>query len=173
MLFRSLGLLSGRTYLNNADVYNTSVPQSFWVDNQDNLIVSDTSGVSRTQLNNQFIWLVNYEAVPTASSNIVTRLYENIGNTFVPANNNSITNILSLTEYNVGYSENQTLAFVSSNNSLLDNSKWKDVSLSVGSTTKFLTTIHPVVNDLSKIVETNQDKVHTVEASGEIGRAHI
>jgi hypothetical protein len=163
-----LGLLSNRTYLNNLDVYNTSVPQAFWVDNQDNLIVSDSSGVSRTQINNQFIWLVNYEAVPTQNQNIVTRLYENIGNTFIPANNNSITNILSLTEYNVGYSENQTLAFVSSNNSLLDNSKWKDVSVSVGSTTKFLTTIHPVINDLSKVVETNQDKVHTVEASGEI-----
>ena len=162
-----LGLLSNRTYANNPDVYNTSVPQGFWVDNQDQLIFSDVSGISKTQVNNQFIWLVNYEAV-TSQTNVVTRLYENVGNNFISANNNSITNILSLTEYNVGYNENQSLAFLSSNNSLLDNSKWKDISVSVGSTTKFLTTIHPVVNDLSNIVETNQDKVKSIEASSEV-----
>jgi len=162
-----LGLLSNRTYANNGDVYNTNVPQGFWVDNQDQLIFSDVSGVSKTQVNNQFIWLVNYEAV-TSSSNVVTRLFENIGNNFVAANNNSITNILSLTEYNVGYNENQSLSFLSSNSSILDNSKWKDVSVSVGSTTKFLTTIHPVINDLSNIVETNQDKVRSIDGGGEI-----
>lgn len=161
-----LGLLSNRTYANNADVYNTGVPQSFWVNNQDELIFSDVSGVSKTQVNNQFIWLVNYEAV-TSQTNIVTRLSENIGNSFTNLNNNSITNILSLNEYNVGYSENQPLSFVSSNNSLLDNSKWQDTTLSVGSTTKFLTTIHPVINEIDNIIETNQDKVKTIEGSGE------
>lgn len=162
-----LGLLSNRTYSNNPDVYNNAVPQSFWVNNQDELIFSDVSGVSKTQTNNQFIWLVNYESV-TSQTNVVTRLSENIGNNFLTLNNNSITNILSLTEYNIGYSENQSLAFVSSNNSLLDNGKWKDISVSVGSTTKFLTSIHPVINELDNIVETNQDKVHSVDGGGEI-----
>ena len=162
-----LGLLSNRTYSNNPDVYNPGVPQSFWVNNQDELIFSDVSGVSKTQVNNQFIWQVNYESV-TSQTNVVTRLAENIGNVFTTVNNNSITNILSLNEYNIGYSENQSLAFVSSNSSLLDNAKWIDTTVSVGSTTKFLTTIHPVINEITDIVETNQDKVKSVDGGGEV-----
>ena len=104
----------------------------------------------------------------TSQTNVVTRLAENVGNGFTTVNNNSITNILSLNEYNVGYSENQSLAFVSSNNSLLDNAKWIDTTISVGSTTKFLTTIHPVINEITDIVETNQDKVKSVDGGGEI-----
>ncbi len=160
-----LGLLSNRTYINNADAYNTGVPQTFWANNQDELIFTDVSGVSKTQINNQFIWLVNYESV-TSQTNVVTRLAENIGNSFDVSN--SITNILSLNEFNVGYSENQPLSFKSSNNSLLDNSKWIDTTVSVVSTTKFLTTIHPVVNDLQDIVETNQDKIKTIDGGGEL-----
>lgn len=162
-----LGLLSGRTYQQNTDVYNTQVPQSFWINNQDELLFTDVSGVSKTQVNNQFIWLVNYEAV-TSQTNVVSRLSENVGNNFTTINNNSITNTLSLNEYNLGYLENSPLAFVSNNNSLLDNSKWIDTTISVGSTTKFLTTIHPVINQLSDITETNQDKVKSLEASGEV-----
>lgn len=160
-----LGLLSNRTYQNNSDVYNTGVPQSFWVNNQDELIFTDVSGVSNTQVNNQFIWMVNYESV-TSQTNVVTRLSENIGNDF--SSSNSITNILSLNEYNVGYSENQSLSFLSTNNSLLDNSKWIDRTISVGSTTKFLTSIHPVINELQDIVETNQDKVKTLNGNTEM-----
>jgi hypothetical protein len=163
-----LGLLSGKNYdTTNGDVYNSGVPQTFWVNNHDELIFNDVSGVSKTQVNNQFIWMVNYEAV-TNNAQTVTRLSENIGNNFVASNNNSITNILSLNEYNVGYFENQSLAFKSSNNSLLDNSKWIDTTISVGSTTKFLTTIHPVVNEITDIVETNVDKVHSIVGGGEI-----
>jgi hypothetical protein len=109
--------------------------------------------------------MVNYEAV-TNNAQTVTRLSENIGNNFTTTN--SITNILSLNEYNVGYYENQSLAFASSNNSLLDNSKWIDNTVSVGSTSKFLTTIHPVVNEITDIVETNVNKVHSVIGGGEI-----
>lgn len=163
----ALGLLSDRTYSNNSDVYNSNVPQTFWVNNQDQLIFSDVSGVSKTQVNNQFLWQVNYESV-TSQTNVVTRLSENIGNSFTTNNNNSITNILSLSEYNLGYSENQSLAFVSTNNSLLDNSKWIDTTVSVGSTTKFLTTIHPVINEITDLVESNQDKVKSIEGEGEI-----
>ena len=161
-----LGLLSNRTYSNNPDVYNTNVPQSFWVNNQDELIFTDVSGVSKTQVNNQFIWQVNYEAV-TSQTNVVTRLSENIGNSFVSNSSNSLTNILSLDEYNLGYSEQQPLNFISSNSSLLDNDKWIDDSISVGSTTKFLTSIHPVIGELDNIVETNQDKVKTYDGGEE------
>lgn len=160
-----LGLLSNRTYSNNPDVYNSSVPQVFWVNNQDELIFSDASGISKSQVNNQFIWAVNFESV-TSQSNTLTRLSENIGNSFTQ--NNSITDVLSLTEYNVGYSEQQSLSFASSNTSLLDNSKWVDTTVSVGSTVKFLTTIHPVVNSLEEIVETNQDKVKSISGGDEV-----
>jgi hypothetical protein len=85
-----LGLLSNRTYLQNSSVYNTSVPQSFWVNEKDELMTSDISGSTKTQINNQFIWSVNYDSVSDSS---VAKLSENIGNNFTT--NNSITGILS------------------------------------------------------------------------------
>ena len=69
----ALGLLSSRTYLQNPDVYNTGAPQTFWVSDQDELITSDISGQTRTQLNNQYIWTVNYDSVLDTS---VTKLTE-------------------------------------------------------------------------------------------------
>jgi hypothetical protein len=163
----NLGLLSGSLYSSNTDFYNTQVPQTFWINPQDELLFSDVSGTSRTQLNNQFLWAVNYETI-TSQSNIVSRLAENIGNSFVAQSSNSITDILSLDEYNIGYSETQTLNFVSNNSSLLDNSKWIDDTISVGSTTKFLTTIHPVINELEELVEDNQDKIKTLDGGDEV-----
>ena len=163
----NLGLLSDSLYNSNSDFYNAQVPQVFWVNPQDELLFSDVSGVSRTQLNNQFLWVVNYETI-TSQSNIVSRLSENIGNSFVAQSSNSLTDFLSLDEYNIGYSEAQTLNFVSNNSSLLDNSKWVDDTVSVGSTTKFLTTIHPVINELEDIVEDNQDKIKTLDGGEEI-----
>jgi len=161
-----LGLLSNRTYQQNADVYNTVVPQTFWVNSQDEILFTDLLGISKSQLNNQFIWMVNYETV-TGQNNVVSRLSENIGNSFATVNSNSLTDTLSLNEYNVGYSESQPLNFLSNNNSLLDSSKWIDTTISVGSTTKFLTSIHPVVNELEDLVETNQDKVKTFKGEGD------
>ena len=155
----ALGLLSNRTYLQNPNVYNTGVPQTFWVNDHDELITSDISGQTRTQLDNQFIWTVNYDSVLETS---VTKLTENIGNTFNTNASNSITNILSSSEYNVGFNETAILSFVSNNKSLLDPSKWIDTNISVSSTTKLLTTIHPVVPNLETIVETNSEKVKTV-----------
>jgi hypothetical protein len=49
-----------------------------------------------------------------------------------------------------------------SNKSLLEPSKWIDTSTSVASTTKLLTSIHPVVQDLETVSETNSQKVKTV-----------
>ena len=157
----ALGLLSGRTYLQNPDVYNTGAPQTFWVNDQDELITSDISGQTRTQLNNQYIWTVNYDSVLDTS---VTKLTENIGNLFTTNSTNSLTNILSSTEYNLGYNETSILSFVGSNKSLLDSDKWIDTNVSSSSTSKLLTSIHPVVPNLETIVETNSDKVKTINA---------
>ena len=156
-----LGLLSNRTYLQNPDVYNTSAPQTFWVNNQDELQTSEISGQTRTQLNNQFIWMVNYDSV---LENTVTKLSENIGNQFSESTvvNNSITNTLGSPEYNLGYNETTILSFVGNNKSLLDPSKWIDTTTSVSSTTKLLSTVHPVVQNLETIVETNSDKIKTI-----------
>ncbi len=155
----ALGLLSNRTYVQNADVYNTNAPQNFWVNDQDELITSDITGQTRTQLSNQFIWMVNYDSV---TSNTVSKLSENIGNLFSSNNSNSVTSILSSTEYNVGYAETSILSFVGNNKSLLDPAKWIDPTVSVASTNKLLTTIHPVVKDLELITETNSEKVKTI-----------
>lgn len=155
-----LGLLSGRTYLQNPDVYNQGAPQSFWVNDQDELITSDVSGQTRTQLNNQFLWMVNYDSV---TQNTVAKLSENIGNNFT--SNNSIAGVLGSTEYNIGYNETSILSLVGNNKSLLDPSKWIDTRVSVASTTKLLTTIHPVVKDLESIVENNTNKVKIIETN--------
>ncbi len=153
-----LGLLSSRDYT-SADIYNTSAPQTFWVNDQNELITSNISGSTKTQLNNQFLWMVNYEGITQSSA---VALSDNIGNNFAINKNNSITNILSSSEFNLGYSEKSVLAFVNNNNSLLDSTKWNDPSTSIASTTKLLSTVHPVVSDLDNIVEVNSDKVKTV-----------
>lgn len=154
-----LGLLSNRTYTLNPEVYNSGAPQIFWINDQDELITSDITGQTRTQLDNQFLWGINYDSV---NSLTVTKLSENIGNSFITSDNNSITSVLGSTEYNIGYNENTILNFVGNNNSLLDLNKWIDSSISVSSTTKLLTSVHPVVQSLEDIVESNSEKVKTI-----------
>lgn len=154
-----LGLLSNRTYLQNAEVYNQNAPQTFWVNDQDELITSDITGQTRTQLSNQFIWSVNYDSV---TSNTVSKLSENIGNLFQTNNSNSLASILASTEYNIGYAETSVLSLVGNNKSLLDPAKWIDPTVSVASTNKLLTTIHPVVKDLELITELNSSKVKSL-----------
>lgn len=156
-----LGLLSDKNYTSNANAYNSNSPQVFWVNDHDELLSTDTTGQTRTQTNNQFIWAVNYSSI---TSNSVNKLSENIGNTFKSKGSNSITNVLSSNEYNIGYNETSILSFIGNNKSILDNSKWLDTNVTVSSTTKLLTTIHPVVKDLEDIVETNSDKVYTMNA---------
>ena len=159
-----LGLLSSRTYTSgNTDVYNSAAPQVFWVNTNDELITSDVTGQTKTQINNQYIWSVNYDSVTSTS---VNKIGDNIGNSFNTTNSNSVTNILGSTEFNLGYGESTLLSFIGNNKSILDNSKWIDAASSVSSTTKLLTTIHPVVQNLENIIETNSDKIHNV-ASGE------
>lgn len=164
----SLGLLSSRTYTSgtNTDIYNNAVPQVFWVDDQDQLITSDVTGLSKTQVDNQFIWNVNYDSI---NQTTVTKLSDNIGNLFGTSGNNSITDILSSTEFNVGYSDSSVLGFVGNNNSLKDSTKWVDTSVSISSSNKLLTTIHPVVSDLQNIVDTNSTKIHTLKGGSNNG----
>ena len=156
-----LGLLSSRNYLTNTSVYNSNAPQIFWVNDQDELITSDSTGQTRTQLNYQYIWSTNYDSV---TANTVNKLSENIGNTFNNRGSNSITSVLGSTEYNIGYYENTILNFIGNNKSILDNSKWIDTTVSVNSTTKLLTSIHPVVKKLENIVETNTDQTKTINS---------
>ena len=155
-----LGLLSNRTYLQNPDVYKDDIPQTFWVNNQDELITSDISSTTRSQLNNQFVWSVNYDSVSNTS---LGKLGENIGNSFGGTVNNSITSVLGSNEFNVGYSENSILNFNSNNKSLLETTKWVDNNVSISSTTKLLTSIHPVVGSLEELVETNSDKIKSID----------
>jgi hypothetical protein len=152
-----LGLLSNRTYLQNSQVYSTRVPQIFWVNDKDELLTSDISGSTKTQVNYQYLWSVNYD---TVSETTVTQLAENIGNNFTT--NNSITSILSNNEFNLGYNETGVLSMIGNNKSLLEPTKWTDNAITVASTNKLLTTIHPVIADLEKITETNSEKVKIV-----------
>ena len=158
-----LGLLSNRDY-SGSSIYNSSAPQVFWVNPDHELLFTDVSGSTKTQLNNQFIWCLNYDSV---TQNNLSKVSENIGNSFVNLENNSLVDKLSLTEYNIGYSENTALNFVSSNNSLTDTSKWVDTISSVSSETKLLTTIHPVIDTLETLVEDNEDKVKTMNGNTE------
>jgi hypothetical protein len=166
----SLGLLSSKIYLQNSSAYNSKAPQVFWVNNQDELLFSDISGSSRTQLNNQFIWCVNYDSVRDQS---VTKLSENIGNRFKLIKGktliakNSLTPVLGSNQYNLGYNENSILSFVGNNRSLLEFTKWIDPLSTVASTTKLLTSIHPVIPNLESIVENNTDKIKTINSGDE------
>jgi len=155
-----LGLLSDKSYTSYSTAYNSGSPQVFWVNDQDELIASDVTGQTRTQMNNQFAWAVNYDSI---TSNTVNKLSENIGNGFKSKGKNSITNILASTQYNIGYNETSILSFVGNNKSLLDNAKWLDTNVTVSSTTKLLTTIHPVVKNIEDLTETNSDKVYTMK----------
>jgi hypothetical protein len=152
-----LGLLSGKTYLQNSPVYNQGVPQAFWVNEKDELMTSDISGSTKTQVNNQFLWQVNYDSI---SETTTTKLSENIGNAFTV--NNSITSVLGSNEFSIGYNETSVLNFLGNNKSLLEPSKWIDNTVSVASTTKLLTSIHPIVPEIEKIVESNSEKVKTL-----------
>ncbi len=156
-----LGILSNRNYLQNSIAFNPNAPQVFWVNNVDDLLKSDVSGQTRTQLNNQYIWNINYESV---TDNQVSRLSENIGNQFIEKNTNSITSILESTQYNIGYNETSILSFSGNNNSLLDPSKWIDETPSASSVEKLLTTIHPVIKDMENIVETNNEKIKNIRS---------
>jgi hypothetical protein len=80
----------------------------------------------------------------------------------VDNDSNSITSVLSSSEFNIGYNETTSLLFVGNNKSLLDTKKWIDDSTSVSSQTKLLSTIHPVTPTLESLTETNTEKLKTL-----------
>jgi hypothetical protein len=162
----ALGLVSNRTYDNNNLTYNSNSPQTFWVNDRDELLFNTSTGNTKTQLNYQYLWNVNFDN--SNSDNITTKLARNIENDFIAENSNSITDVLSSTEYNVGYNETSILEFVGNNNSLLDNRKWVDESQTVKSASKLLTTVHPSIQNIEDLVENNSDKIKSFKSGQEL-----
>lgn len=154
----TLGLISGKSYI-SSNFYNTDAPQGFWVNMQDELLTSDITGKTNTQLNNQFIWLMNYDGIV---NNITSKIYDNIGNEFENDNSNSIVNVLSSNSYNIGYKVDNILRLNGNNKSLLENGKWLDRNVSISSTTKFLSSIHPVIKELEYLQENNSERVKSL-----------
>ena len=154
-----LGLISSFSYT-DTDVYAPSLPQVFWVDKNDNLITVDSTTNTKTQMDNQFVWSVNYESSASSTQN---RLADNIGNSF--AESNSLIRVLSTTQYNLGYGESTKISFKSGNKSLTDPEKWTDPTRSADAASAFLTTVHPVVTKLEDVVETNSEKTRTLAAN--------
>tara|TARA_R110000772_G_scaffold20466_2_gene56722 strand:+ start:38219 stop:41605 length:3387 start_codon:yes stop_codon:yes gene_type:complete len=166
-----LGLLSNRSYVDDKVIYSNSSPQSFWINDRDELLYNTSTGITNNQLDNQYLWSVNFDSGNNTNkfaTTITNKLSENIGNDFTTDNSNSITSILSSSEYNVGYNESTILEFVGNNNSLLDIKKWTDVSPSVKSANKLLTTVHPSIQNLEDLVENNTDKVKGFKAKQEL-----
>ena len=157
-----LGIISSKQYT-SGDIYDSRVPQVIWVNDQDELLVSNTKGVTNTQLDHQYLWSVNYTSL---TQNLqATKLSDNIGNDFLSTGNNSLTDVLSSNEFNLGYSENALLNFVNDNNSLFDPQKWIDQTETVASETKLLSTCHPTTPRLEDLVESNAKKVKEVTSS--------
>jgi len=70
---------------------------------------------------------------------------------------------LKSSSFNVGYNENTTLNFNSNNIYLTEYSKWIDSNSGSDSSTKLLTTVHPVCKKLEDLVETNTDLIKYVK----------
>ena len=105
------------------------------------------------------MWSVNFES---SSSNAQSRVAENIGNNFT--SNNSLVTVLSDSSYNLGYSGNNKLSFVGDNKSLTEQSKWINTGGGIDAQTQFLTTVHPVVQNIENLVEKNDSKIKTISA---------
>jgi hypothetical protein len=162
----TLGLLSNRLYNPNTNgaVLSSSAPQVFWVDQQDQLLMTNVTGVTKTQLDNQWIWCVNYDSL---NQNTVTKLGQNVANNFLNQQSNSLTSVLSSNEYNLGFSNEEILSFVGNNVSLFDRTKWIDDFPTISSTTKLLTTIHPRIPSLERIQETNPEKIFYLDGGAQ------
>lgn len=159
-----LGLVSSMTYT-SGDNYATNLPQVFWVNTNNEFITKDDSSQTKTQIDNQFVWSVNFD---TAKANEDSKLAENIGNDFQKNNSNSISKILSSEKYNVGYGGSNRLAFVGENKALQDPAKWIDVASGVQALNLFQTTVHPVTPTLEDIRETNSEKTRQIAGMNEI-----
>ena len=157
-----LGIISSKEYT-SGDIYDTRVPQVMWVNDQDELLVSNQKGVTNTQLDYQYLWSVNFTSLTQNLQG--TKLSDNIGNDFLAVGDNSLTDVLSSKEFNLGYSENELLNFVGDNNSIFDPQKWIDQTETISSETKLLTTCHPMTPRLEDLVESNAKKIKEVTST--------
>ena len=159
----SLGLLSNK--LNNYEnLYSPNVPQTFWVNERDELLFNNSTGKSQTQLNNQFIWQVNY--VEKTETTITGTSYD-ISNSITTVDN-GLVDVLSKSEYTLGYKGLSILNFNNYNSSLMEMSKWSDKKVTVASNNKLLTTVHPATQSLEYLTEKNQDLTRTLKAQDSI-----
>jgi hypothetical protein len=156
----SLGLLSGSQYTSNIDIFKSDSPQVFWLDTNDNLIVSEDGGVTKTQMDNQFVWSVNYDKGNS--------LGMNIGNQFTQNGNNSIVKSLGSEQYNIAYGDTTKMSFIGNNLKITENSKWIDTDGQSESRQKLLTTVLPVTTSLNNIRELNQSKSRSLNAGDDI-----
>ena len=155
-----LGLRSNLTY-SDGENYAKSLPQAFWVNGSNQLITQDNTITTKTQLDYQFVWSVNFE---TSSSDPKNKVAETIGNDFQQKADNSLVNILRDERYNIGYGGSNRLAFYSENKSITEKAKW--ISTTVANPDdQFLTTVHPSVGKLEDITETNSSKTKQLAAN--------
>lgn len=148
-----LSLLTNRNNTYNG-FYSSDVPQNFWVNERDELQFINSTGKTNCQINNQFLWQVNY--VEKTETTIV-KTSADIKNDFISMNDNSLVGVLSSIEYNLGYNTNTLLSFNSYNNSLIDYDKWCEKTPSIVSNNKLLTTIHPVVQNLEYLIDRSSE----------------
>ncbi len=160
----SLGLLTNKNNNYNG-FYASDVPQSFWFNERDEILFNNSTGKTMTQINNQFIWNVNFTEKTEANT---TKTSSDIGNNFIMKNSNSLVDILSQTEYNIGYGGTDILNFNKYNNSLMEMSKWTEPNASITSANKFLTTVHPITQSLEYLSDKNQDLVKILKAQDSI-----
>lgn len=149
---------------NDSQFYNSSAPQTFWVNDRDELLYSNLS-TTQTQLNYQWVYQQNFVSIDENDN--VVKLASNIGNDF-SANGNYITDVLSSTQYNVGYNETTLLQFEGSNNDITEITKWSDETPDAESNWKMLTTCHPVIPQITDLVANNDDKKKVINSGSDI-----
>jgi len=147
-----LGLLSDRLFVNTgATSVNKAVSNTFYL--TDNLVaVVDKGNICRTQFDNQFIWfsdtdasvnLYNKNGVPLCSGSVGT-----------PAALSGTTNIgLDIPSV---YENDSPM-------SIIDGLNWNGYSAS-----HFLTTIHPVIDNVNDLVETGTEKTKYIDAQSSL-----
>lgn len=174
-----LGLLSNRNYVNTPEnpFHNQSKSQSFWVNNNDQLILNSVSpgstSASRMQKDKQWIWYANVynntetnlginltggNSITTGGGTVVNRFLDGSGNS-IPAN----------TSLNLGY---QDITSLLDNNadllvSLLDNDLWDWPGAPTGASNahqRFGVIVHPSTPTLDDIVSNTADGLKSIAA---------
>lgn len=179
-----LGLLSNRTYVNSPEnsFHNQTMPQSFWINNNDQLILNSvtpgSTSLSRMQKDKQWIWYANVynnlqtsEAITVSGGNSITSNNgTTINNPFLNVSGGSIPANGSL---NLGYSNSSTNLDGGSTDllvSVLNNDLWdwpSALSGDANSHTRFGTIVHPSVQTLEDIVANNAEGLKNIAAGSD------